>query len=568
MNKSTQNWQDDLADALAVDYRSLDVRRRGFDEPFPETAINVLAKLDIHRLYIPVSEGGKLQSLTQLIDMWRTLARLDLSLAIAHGKTFLGGVCTWIIGNDEQKQLISEWIKVPQPLSWGLTERAHGADLMATQTRADATASGWRLNGEKWLINNATRSRAITVLARTANAHGARSLSLFLVDKQALSAVQFTPLDKIQTHGIRGADISGIAFNDAELPASALIGDVGSGLETTLKALQLTRIACCGLSLGALEGALLSTLNFVQNHRLYGYALIKLDTVKETLSESIVTLWFSEITTWMAARVADRLPEELAIVSALTKGAIPSRVASQLAVLEEQMGARGFVTDLSHADNFAKRIRDHQIVPIFDGSTLVCRASLVPHVSALARHYRRETMHPDGVHVLAGNDNIDGLSFDQLTLISRTGCTLVQSIPSIIAQLRCTLSDEQQRKELQVFLSEADAVIDVLENTPTQHPDVSVQALQIIEAYEWLFIGACCLTYWQSLESAPAPECKLPEWLVLCLNRVNRELRREAGLRHPECTEKNWLKEQLTTYAERDAMSLIGSWKGGFHYET
>ncbi len=519
----------------------------GMHETFPEAALNQLAELGLQRFYIPVQQGGKLGSLTQLTELWRCLGGLDLTLAIAHGKTFLGSVCTWVAGSTLQKALVCDWVNNQQALAWGLTERDHGADLMSTQTRASVTPTGWRLNGEKWLINNATRGRAITVLARTSDDRGGRNLSLFLIDKTALAPEQFAPVDKIQTHGIRGADISGICLKDAEVPASALVGEPGSGLEITLKALQLTRIACCGLSLGALDGALGTVMRFAREHRLYGRPLIDLDTVRETLADALITRWISETTTWTAARVADCMPEELSVVSALCKGAVPSRIAQQLSVLEEQMGARGFVTDLPGSERFEKRIRDHQIVPIFDGSTLVSRASLVPHINTLVRNYRDGTYDSAGLSLLTQPEkDSEGIPFDRLTLLSRTGCSLVQAIPSLIDTALSGLDDENLKQELDTFFIETDRVINRLSEAPLNHPDVPFSTLHAIENYEWVFMGACCLNTYLNKQTHQK-EFGFSNWLTVCLNRINSELKKEMGLAHPVSEEKTKLKEQLAS---------------------
>src|SRR5690606_29254778 len=107
-----------------------------------------------------------------------------------------------------------------------------------------------RIDGEKWLINNATRGDLVCVLARTGAVGEARGHSLFLVDKHVLPPGSYRCLPKVRTHGVRGADISGIAFTGAEVPADAMVGEPGTGLEVLLKALQITRTLCGGMSLG------------------------------------------------------------------------------------------------------------------------------------------------------------------------------------------------------------------------------------------------------------------------------------------------------------------------------
>lgn len=127
-------------------------------------------------------------------------------------------------------------------MAWGLTEPGGGSDLLAGSLTATRHGSGWRLSGRKWPVNNATRGNLMCVLARTEPGGGSRGFSLFLIDKRATPAGTVRPLPKMPTHGIRGADISGLEFDGARVPAHALVGKVGGGIELVLKSLQLTRI--------------------------------------------------------------------------------------------------------------------------------------------------------------------------------------------------------------------------------------------------------------------------------------------------------------------------------------
>ncbi|WP_178880212.1 acyl-CoA dehydrogenase family protein, partial [Streptomyces acidiscabies] len=232
------------ADAFApAELAALDER-----EEFPARAMRVLDEAGLAAHYV-LADG----ELPETVQLLRAVARRDLTVAIAHGKTFLGSVPVWVAGTREQQDALAVRVRAGDPVCWGLTERGHGADLLAGELRAIAHDGGWRLDGEKWLINNATRSALACVLARTDPEGGARGFSLFLVDKARLTEGSWRDLPKVRTHGIRGADISGFVLDGAE---GTLVGEVGGGLPAVLTSLQLTRTACAALSLGAADHAL------------------------------------------------------------------------------------------------------------------------------------------------------------------------------------------------------------------------------------------------------------------------------------------------------------------------
>ncbi|CAM5356160.1 hypothetical protein SGLAM104S_00265 [Streptomyces glaucescens] len=212
-------------------------------EDFPAEACAALDAFGLPSHYVDARHGGLLREMPELAALQRAVARHDLTIAVAHGKTFLGAVPVWLAGSPAQAARLAEDVRRGAVVSWALTERDHGGDLMAGEVTArPAPGGGWRLDGEKWLINNAGRSRHICLLARTGEQGGPRGFSLFLVDKARLAPASYRALPKVRTHGIRGADISGIAFDGAVVRDDALIGAAGTGIDTVLRSLQLTRI--------------------------------------------------------------------------------------------------------------------------------------------------------------------------------------------------------------------------------------------------------------------------------------------------------------------------------------
>ncbi|MER5266902.1 acyl-CoA dehydrogenase [Actinosynnema sp. NPDC002837] len=361
-------WQEDL---LSLDDR----------QAFPEDAAKFLDEVGAAGFYLDRGPGGLLD-LTWFI---RLLARRDITIAVGHAKTFLGAVSVWLAGNADQRERLAADILDGAVVSWGLTERGHGGDLLAGGVRAEPTADGWRLTGEKWLINNATRGHLVCVLARTRPEGGARGFSLFLFDKRKADPRTWSALPKVATHGIRGADISGIAFAAAQLGPEALIGAPGTGIETTLKALQLTRTVCCGLSLGAVEHAIALGADYVSRRTLYGKRLADLPNIRHELGRAVATLHVAEAVVFAAARLAATAPGEMAVVSAVVKALVPELCQEAISAVGEVLGLRGFLSADEPYRAFQKLDRDHRIVAIFDGGTAVCRNQLIEHFPLLAR---------------------------------------------------------------------------------------------------------------------------------------------------------------------------------------
>jgi alkylation response protein AidB-like acyl-CoA dehydrogenase len=481
-----------LADRLAADpafevetLLALDER-----EEFPTAACRRLDELGLPAQYVPARYGGTLREFPDLLDAVAAVAGRDLTVAVAHAKTFLGAVSVWVAGDRDQAQRLAARVLAGAPVCWALTEPGHGADLLAGELTATRAGAGWRLDGAKTTINNATRGELACVLARTDPAGGPRGFSLFLVDKRAVTGHGCAP--KLRTHGIRGADISGLSFAGTELPADALVGAVGGGVETVSRALQLTRILCTGLSLGAGARALRLAVAFATDRRRYGRRVIELPLARRTLGEAVATLWLAEAVAVTAARAAHTLPGELAVLSPVAKALVPTLVDGVLGRLGELLGVRGYL-----AGEFEKLERDHRIVAIFDGSTAVNRAALISQFPLLARG--RGGALGDTARLDAPLGELDP---GRLRLAAH-GCGLV-------ADLAPAAREFPPAARFAAVAGEVTA--EVAAYRPAR--DLPAAAFTLAERYELVVAGAACLQLWRhdpALDDA---------WLTACLTRV------------------------------------------------
>ncbi|MEU3001294.1 acyl-CoA dehydrogenase [Streptomyces sp. NPDC006995] len=464
-------------------------------EEFPAEACAVLDACGIARAYVPAGLGGASGGLPELVAALRTVARRDVTVAVAHGKTFLGSAPSWVAGRDEQRRDLAAGILGGAVVSWGLTEPGHGSDLLAGElTAVRAPDGGWRLDGTKWPINNATRGRLVSVLARTAPEGGPRGFSLFLVDKEALEPGSWRALPKEPTHGIRGADISGVRFEAAYVPDDALTGRVGDGLDVVLRSLQLTRTVCTSLSLGAGEHALRLAHAFAAGRALYGTTLLALPLARRVLGRAAASLALADAASLLAARSAHCLTGEMSVVSAVVKAGVPEIV--QLAVddLAELMGARGFLMEQDEHGRFQKLERDHRIVAVFDGSTAVNRSALISQFPVLARRIHSGEHDDAGLTAAVTTGPVPPLDFGALRLTSRTGCSVVQALPAVsgrFSELAAAGAVPRRIHDLVDMLAEEAALIaDTMADLRPSGRDTPPEAFGTARRYERCYAGA------------------------------------------------------------------------------
>ena len=126
--------------------------------------------------------------------------------------------------------------------AFGVTEPGAGSDTTAIQTRAQRTAEGYRVNGQKVWTSRAAHSDLMVLLARTTPVEELErrtdGLSLFLLDMRDRGAeLEIRPIATMINHAT-----TEVFFNDLALPADALIGEEGRGFRYVLDGMNAERI--------------------------------------------------------------------------------------------------------------------------------------------------------------------------------------------------------------------------------------------------------------------------------------------------------------------------------------
>lgn len=501
-------------------------------ERFPCETAEALGAWGLYEHFVPPELGGKLPCFDEAFSLMRVLSRRDPTLAIAFGQCFLAAMPVWIAGTAALQRRTASVLAQRQPMSLALTERAHGGDLASGEVSARAEPGCYRLTGEKWLINNATRAAALTVLARSDPRGGARGFSLFVFEKNLTEPRTFSHHPKVRTHGIRGADISGIRFEDARVEKESLVGGEGDGIETTLKALMVTRALCPAFSLGAADSALRLTVRFARSRRIYGGTVWDIPVSRASLVGAFVDLRVCETLALATARALHIAPEQASVFSAIAKYYVPTQVDAVMGALGVLLGARYYLREEYAAGVFQKLLRDAMVVALFDGSTHVNLYAIGLQLHALSANRRRTEVDAkmDGrlSAVFDFRDPLPVADFARLSLLARGRNDAVQALelaidgsprlpgaPDSRAFIRGTL-----RRLLAILKRDEEAVAVLPRATGRGTPELFALSAR----YCAIHAAAVCAQAWLRGEQAD-------EWVALGLDRVCRSL--EPGSQAP-----------------------------------
>ena len=173
-------------------------------------------------------EAGLLDPVPDYATIARTKAALVertglLGVASVWGGRQLVGRHFLAFGTDTQRSL---WLG--RALAVAISEPKVGAHPKSLTTRADKTAAGYRITGEKAWVSNGPSADAIIVFAITAEHEGRKRYSAFIVPRDTQgAAVSAMP----GFHALRPSQHCLLSLDGSVVPDGALLGEAGSAYE-------------------------------------------------------------------------------------------------------------------------------------------------------------------------------------------------------------------------------------------------------------------------------------------------------------------------------------------------
>jgi alkylation response protein AidB-like acyl-CoA dehydrogenase len=224
-------------------------------ERFPDEIYREMAKIGLFGITVPERLGGLGGSALDYLFVMEALSYGYASVADQCGLVeIIGSLLSAYGTSGQQDQYLRPMLSSDKRCAYALTEPGSGSDLGSISTRAEKSADGWVLNGEKIYIHNAPVADFAVVLAVTDPERRKRGgISVFLVDIDQAGVSRAYHEHKM---GQRASQVGGLVFDDVRLPATAILGDEGHAFGYMMKVLAKGRLGISGLSLGISRAAL------------------------------------------------------------------------------------------------------------------------------------------------------------------------------------------------------------------------------------------------------------------------------------------------------------------------
>jgi acyl-CoA dehydrogenase len=186
-------------------------------------------------------------------------------------------------GTDEQKQqYLHPLIDGEIELAFGLTEPNHGSDATWLETTARRDGDDWVIDGMKRWNSVMDVAAANVVFARTSGHDGkAKGISAFLVPV----GTPGMEVDYYHWTFNMPTDHAETSLQDVRVPASAMLGEEGRGLDCAQLFVHENRIRQAASSLGAAQFCIDASIAYAQERVMFGKPLADYQGIQWQLCE-------------------------------------------------------------------------------------------------------------------------------------------------------------------------------------------------------------------------------------------------------------------------------------------
>jgi isovaleryl-CoA dehydrogenase len=334
---------------------------------FPRDLWPKLGALGLHGITVEEEFGGSGLGYLEHVVAMEEVSRGSASIGLSYGAH--SNLCVNQIrrnASPEQKRRhLPKLISGEHVGALAMSEPGAGSDVVSMKLKAEKKGDRYILNGTKFWITNGPCADVLVIYAKTDPSGGPRGITAFLVEKGFKGFSTAQKLDKL---GMRGSDTGELIFQDCEVPAENVLGEVGKGVNVLMSGLDYERAVLAAGPLGIMQAAFDVVIPYVHQRKQFGQPIGEFQLVQGKLADMYTTMNACRAYVYAVAKACDR--GETARKDAAGAILYASEKATQLALDAVQLlGGNGYINDYPTG----RLLRDAKLYEIGAGTSEIRR---------------------------------------------------------------------------------------------------------------------------------------------------------------------------------------------------
>ncbi|AVO49767.1 acyl-CoA dehydrogenase [Melaminivora suipulveris] len=266
---------------------------------------------DLGVLGITVSEqygGADMGYLAHMVAM-EEISRASASVGLSYGAH--SNLCVNQInrnGNEAQKaKYLPKLISGEHVGALAMSEPGAGSDVISMKLKAEDKGGFYLLNGSKMWITNGPDADTLVVYAKTEPEMGARGVTAFLIEKGMKGFSIAQKLDKL---GMRGSHTGELVFENVEVPAENVLGQVNGGAKVLMSGLDYERAVLTGGPLGIMQSVMDNVIPYIHDRKQFGQSIGEFQLIQGKVADMYTVLQAARSFAYTVAKNLDMLGTE------------------------------------------------------------------------------------------------------------------------------------------------------------------------------------------------------------------------------------------------------------------
>ncbi len=247
------------------------------------------------------SELGYLEHVVAMEEISRGSASIGLSYG-AHSNLCLNQLRK--NGTHEQKlKYLPKLCSGEHIGALAMSEPGAGSDVVSMRLRAENKGDHFVLNGNKMWITNGPDADVLIVYAKTDPDAGSRGITAFIIEKDFKGFSTAQKLDKL---GMRGSNTCELVFEDCEVPAENILGELNQGVKVLMSGLDYERLVLAAGPLGIMQSCMDVVVPYIHERKQFGQSIGEFQLVQGKIADMYTTMNACKAYVYAVAKACDR----------------------------------------------------------------------------------------------------------------------------------------------------------------------------------------------------------------------------------------------------------------------